>query len=161
MFKKIALAAVMAVAATSSFAADRSRVYIGGDVGRSSIDDYDDTLTSVGVFGGYRFNNIIAIEGGLRRLGSDDDATGDQASVSAVFTGYAKGEWDRISLFARVGVNYVNFDKCGTICGPDTTRGLVGVGMGIDFTPRITGRIEYQRPTNKTSNLSVGVAFGF
>ena len=161
MFKKFALAAVMALAATASFAADGSRVYIGGDVGKSSIDDYDDSLTSVGVFGGYRINNMIAVEGNLRRLGSDDDATGDQVAVSAIFTGYAKGEWDRISLYARLGVNYVKFDNCGTLCGADKTRGLVGVGMGYDITPRITARFEYQRPTNNTSNLSLGLAFGF
>ena len=161
MFKKIALAAALTLAAASSNAANTTPYYAGVDLGTSEIDDYDDSLTSFGAFAGYRFNNNIALEAGLRRLGKKEGATGDQVALSAVFTGYAKGEWERVSLFARLGVNHVNFDKCGSFCGEDKTTGLVGVGIGYDFTPTITGRLEYQRPTSNTSNLSVGVAFGF
>ena len=161
MFKQIALAAALTLAAASASAANATPFYAGVDVGTSEIDDYDDSLTSAGAFAGYRFNNNIAVEAGLRRLGKKEGATGDQLALSAVFTGYAKGEWERLSLFARLGVNRVNFDKCGSFCGEDKTSGLVGVGVGYDFTPTIAGRVEYQRPTSNTSNLSVGVAFGF
>ena len=161
MFKKIAFAAVLALATSSSFAANGTRYYAGVDLGQSEIDNYNEDLTSYGAFAGYRFNENIALEGGLRRLGKKDGAKGDQVAVSAVFTGYAKGEWQHISLFARLGVNRVNFDGCGSICGEDKTTGLVGLGIGYDFTPTVTGRLEYQRPTSDTSNLSVGVAYSF
>jgi opacity protein-like surface antigen len=160
MFKKIALAAALVLAATSASATD-TRSYAGVDVGRSSIDDYDKNYTSFGAFGGYRFSDAIAVEGALRRLGSDDGAKADQLAVSAVFTGYAKGEWSQISLFGRLGVNRVNFSKCGVFCPKDETSVLLGAGIGYDINPRTTVRLEYTRPTSDTSNVSLGLAFGF
>lgn len=160
MFKKIAFAAALALAATSASATD-TRFYAGPDAGVSTLDGSSKDYASVGGFFGFRFNHAVAIEAGLRRLGQNDGATADQAAVSAVFTGYAKGEWTRISLFGRVGVNHVNFDSCNFACGEDRNSLLLGVGVGYDFTPRITGRLEYQRPTSDSSNVSIGVAFGF
>lgn len=160
MFKKIALAATMALVASSAAATD-TKFYAGLDAGRSSIDDYAGDFTSVGTFAGYRFTPTVALETSLRRLGSEDGAKGDQLAVSAVFTGYAKGEWSRISLFSRIGVNHVNFSDCSFLCLKDETRLVLGIGAGYDFTPNITGRIEYQRPTRDISNVSIGVAFGF
>lgn len=88
MFKKFAIAAALALAASSSFAAAPTGYYGGLDVGSTKIDDFNDSKAGVGGFLGYGFNRFVAVELGYRQLGSWDiggvDVTAKQAHVSVV-----------------------------------------------------------------------------
>ena len=159
MFKKIAVAALLALVASSSFAAGKKSIYVGLDAGSSKSDDLPDTYTSYGTFAGFQFHENFAVEGGLRRLGSDNRYSIGQTAVSMVGTSYAQGEFSQWNLFARVGINHLSGDGCDYIkCG---TKALIGVGIGYAFTDSISGRIEAQRPMLHTSNISAGVSFRF
>lgn len=164
MFKKIAIAATLALVSATALAANPAGFYAGADVVSTSVTDADGSYTGFGGFGGYRINDTFAVEGALRHLGSDGNIKTNQAAVSLVVTGYASGEWDRISLFVRAGVNRLDAGHgCnGNVCGDGgITRALIGVGAGYDFTPRISGRFEYQRPMSDVSSVSLGVVFNF
>ena len=164
MFKKIAIAATLALMSATALAASPKGFYAGPEVTSSSVTDGEGSYTGFGGFAGYRINETFAVEGTLRRLGSDGNIKINQAAVSMVATGYAAGEWSRISLFARVGVNRLDAGhECnGNVCGDGgITRALIGIGAGYEFTPRITGRLEYQKPESHTNTVSLGVAFSF
>ncbi|ELX13524.1 putative outer membrane protein [Janthinobacterium sp. HH01] len=38
---------------------------------------------------------------------------------------------------------------------------LVGVGIGYHFTPALSGRLEFQKPSSDSRNLGVSVAYQF
>jgi OOP family OmpA-OmpF porin len=168
MFKKIAIAATLALMSASAFAASPSSFYAGGDVSSTSVRGDDTSYTGFGGFAGFRINETFAVEGTLRRVGSDDNIKVNQAAVSMVATGYAAGEWEKVSVFGRIGVNRIdaghdcNVTATTTVCGNGgLTRAVAGVGIGYDFTPRVTARLEYQKPESHTNLVSLGVLVNF
>ncbi|MES2296680.1 MAG: outer membrane beta-barrel protein [Pseudomonadota bacterium] len=163
MFKKIAIAATLALLASASQAATMQQGYAGFDAGRSSLDDYSGKYNSFGGFLGFRLNSNIAFEGAYRRLGSSGGLSVNQTAVSVLGALPAGGDFTQLSLYARLGYNQLKADGCdGNVCGVgSTSKALLGLGVAYEFTPKISGRVEYQKPTSDSSNLSVGVVFGF
>ncbi len=138
--------------------------YIGFSFGYSDdkgLDDNDDTFK---IFGGYRFNKFIALEGALvslgDNLGSNNDLIKDGISVQAV------GIWPvakRVELFGKAGfftweewqVNENQFDcsdfGTGFICVEDQdkiddgTNGTFGLGLNYHISKRWSLRAEWER----------------
>lgn len=162
MFKKIAAAAALLVASTATFAADPNTFYAGADLGKTRIDGHKET--SYGAFAGYNVTKNFAVEAGYRRLGEDDShgykASGDAWTVSGIAS-MPVGE--SFSVFGRLGVSavegkvrYGDFKDSNT-----TTRALIGAGVGYAFTPKVAGRVEFQKTGSGIRNLSAGVAYQF
>ncbi|WP_296945993.1 outer membrane beta-barrel protein [uncultured Massilia sp.] len=164
MFKKIALAAALALASASSFAAAPTAFYGGLDVGASKLDDFDSTKTSVGGFVGYGFNPFFAVELGYRQLGKFDylgaDVKAKQTHLSLVGS-YPLNQ--QLDVYGRIGYNHLRAEASyrGVTAGEKTDTGLYGIGLNYSFTPTIDGRIEVQKPSSDSTNYSVGVVFQF
>lgn len=169
MFKKIAIAAVLAVVASSSFAQQRPAVYAGADVGSTKFDGISDRQSSFGAFVGYQFHPNFAIEAGYRRLGDFDVNVGgtnvgltvDQTALS--FIGSVPLQ-SGFNVYGRLGYN--RLEAKGSVAGygsaSDSDSGvLYGVGVGYTFTPNITARLEAQRPSSDSSNLGASLSLKF
>jgi OmpA-OmpF porin, OOP family len=163
VFKKLALAATIALIANTAVAAGPSRLYAGADVGRTKVDGSSTNYTSFGAFAGYRLNDTFALEGGARRLGSRGSLHVDQYALSIIATEYAVGEFSNFGLFARLGYNNVKADGCdGIYCGVGSVnKGLVGLGLVHNTTERVMTRFEVQRPVSGALNLSANVLYSF
>lgn len=160
MFKKFAIAAALSLLATSSFAADKPRFYAGADLGSSKFSDVDEGFTSHGVFGGYQFHDSFGVEAGYRRLGSVDGHSVDQTALSLLATGHLEGEFEKVSMYGRLGMNRMSGSACGgTSCNKEKV--MLGLGFGYDFSKHFTGRLEFQRPADHLSNVSLGLAYRF
>ncbi|HEY0063238.1 MAG TPA: porin family protein [Telluria sp.] len=173
MFKKIAIAAGIALLSSSAMAAD-AYVYAGVDVGSTTLDRgivrnedgtpalaKDISRMGAGAFVGYQFNQFIAIEGNARLLTDSEingsDVKADQLGLAAVGTiPLGQSGW---SLLGRLGYNRV------TIRGNDSkiteNKPLIGFGAGYAFTPTVLGRLEVQRLRSDVTNVSAGVAVRF
>lgn len=164
MFKKFAIAAALALAASSSFAAAPTGFYAGLDVGSTKIDNFDDSKAGLGGFLGYNFNRFVAIEMGYRQLGSWDiggvDVKAKQTHVSVVGSYPLAPQFD---IYGRLGYNSLRAEASfgGFTYGDDTNGVLYGVGLNYDFTPTISGRAEVQKPSSDSTNYGVGIVFKF
>ena len=164
MFKKIAVAAALAIMASSSFAADAAKFYAGGDIGSTKIDDLSGRKTSFGGFVGYNITPEFAVEGGYRRLAKYDfpggDVKVDQAAISAIGTLPLSGGF---GIYGRLGYNHLNVKASNSyVSATDSTSGvLYGIGASYAFSPTVSARIELQRPSSDSTNFSAGVAFQF
>ena len=165
MLKKLMATAVLALLASSSFAAaEPGRFYAGVDAGSSHLDRAGDA-TSVGGILGYNISPHWAVEGAVRNLGKFDVIGGDikttQVSLSGVGSlTIGKG----FDIFGRVGYNHVSADNNSrfALLDNDNLDGInLGVGVAYHFTPAIAGRIEFQQAATDLSNVSVGVVFSF
>ncbi|WLI87937.1 outer membrane beta-barrel protein [Massilia sp. R2A-15] len=171
MFKKIAIAAALAVVASSSFAQQMPRpaIYAGADVGSTKFDGISDRQSSFGAFVGYQFHPNFSIEAGYRRLGEFDQFVGstkvgvtvDQTALS--FIGSVPLQ-SGFNVYGRLGYN--RLDAKGSVSGygsaSDSTSGvLYGVGVGYTFTPNITARLEAQRPSSDSSNIGASLSLKF
>jgi opacity protein-like surface antigen len=164
MFKKIAAVAALAFAATSAFAAAPTAFYGGVDAGSTKIDGLDDNKASFGGFLGYGFNQNVAVELGYRQLGKWDvagvDLKAKQTHLSVV------GFWPlnrQLDVYGRLGYNRLRAEAsyAGYTYGDDTSGGLYGVGLNYSFAPNMSARIEAQKPSSDSTNISVGLAFKF
>jgi opacity protein-like surface antigen len=164
MFKKIAAAAALAFAATSAFAAAPTAFYGGLDVGSTKIDDFDDSKASFGGFLGYGFNQNFAVELGYRQLGKYEalgvDVKAKQTHLS-VLGFYPLNP--QLDIYGRLGYNQLRAEAsyAGRTYGEDTSTGLYGIGLNYSFAPNVSGRLEVQKPSSDSTNISVGVAFSF
>jgi OOP family OmpA-OmpF porin len=164
MFKKIASAAALFIASTAAFAGQPNTFYAGADVGKTRFDEWSGRETSYGVFGGYNFHPNVAVEAGYRRLGEEKSGgykvSADQLALSVVGT-VPVGE--SFSVYGRLGVNRLEgkVRYNGMSISDDTTKALLGVGVAYAFTPKISGRLEFQKAGNDTRNLSAGVSYQF
>ncbi|WP_332848517.1 outer membrane beta-barrel protein [Massilia sp. S19_KUP03_FR1] len=164
MFKKIFAAAALAVLASSAFAATPNTFYAGVDAGSTKIDGFGDNKGSYGAFLGYNFHQNFAAEIGARRLGSwtvfGADVDANQYAASIVGTLPLQNNFN---VFGRLGYNKVEAKASynGFTANADDSGVLYGVGVGYQFTPTISGRIEFQKPSSDSHNLSAGVAFAF
>lgn len=154
MFKKIAITATLAMLASSAFAA--GPFYAGADFGSTKADGFSDRENGYGAFVGYTFHENFAVEGAYRRLADADGETIDQAAVSVVGTLPLSNGFN---VFGRLGYNRLEAKYAG---GKETeSKALYGVGVGYAFTPTISGRIEFQKPSSDSHNVSAGIAFAF
>jgi OOP family OmpA-OmpF porin len=168
MFKKIAIAAALAIVSSVSMAADAPKFYVGGDIGTTKFDGESDRESGFGAFAGYQFNQNIAIEAGYRRLVDANDTffgfktstKVDQFAVSAVGTLPLSNGF---SVFGRLGANRLS-DKT-TVAGrafkDHATRGLYGIGVAYSISPAVSVRLELQKPISELTNLSAGVSYKF
>lgn len=164
MFKKIIAAAAFATLASSAFAATPNTFYAGVDGGSTKIDDFGDNKGSYGIFLGYNFHENFAAEIGARRLGSwgfnGVDVDADQYQASVVGTLPLQNNFN---VFGRLGYNKLKASASynGYTADADDSGVLYGVGVGYSFTPTISGRIEFQKPSSDSHNVSAAVAFQF
>lgn len=155
MIKQITAATLLAVASFAASAAE-PQFYVGGDVGSSKSDDLDGRKTSVGIFGGYTFNENFAVEAGFRRLGKWDDVKVNQFALSAIGSVPVA---DQVAIYGRLGYNRVEAKFDGE---KDTqNKALYGVGVSYAITKEVSARVEWQRPVSGAHNISVGVAYHF
>jgi opacity protein-like surface antigen len=168
MFKHFALAATFAVLASSAAANPNRYMYAGVDLGSTDMDGFSQKESSGGAFVGYRFNRHVAIEGSYRRLGKFDYTDGGKPVTQDQYAFTAIGSLalsPRASLFGRAGISVQDTDRptYGGF-GSHNRKSLSilgGVGLSYDFTPAITGRVEFQRASGVANNLSAALAFAF
>jgi hypothetical protein len=163
MFKKIAIAATLAILSSAAMAADQPYFYAGGDVGSTKIDGFD-RETSFGGFGGYQINENFGVEAGIRRLADTDyagvDVKVDQIAISAIGTIPLSNGFN---VYGRLGYNRLSAKASG-VGGSATeheNKALYGVGLGYSFSPVVMGRLEVQKPSSDVTNISAGVSFRF
>ncbi|HEY0063240.1 MAG TPA: porin family protein [Telluria sp.] len=163
MFKKIAIAATLAVLSSAAMAADQPYFYAGADAGSTKVEGAD-RETSYGAFAGYQINENFGVEAGYRRLADTDILTGnlkvDQISLSGIGTIPLNNGF---SVYGRLGYNRVTADAdVGGVGYKDhENKALYGIGLGYAFSPTVAGRLEVQKPDGDITNVSVGVAFRF
>jgi hypothetical protein len=164
MFKKLAIAAALAVAASASFAAPTG-YYAGLDLGSTDIDALDGNKTSFGGFLGYGYNQFFAVEVGYRQLGKWDvghgvDLKAKQTHLSVVGSYPVAPQFD---VYGRLGYNQLRAEASyGKLTyGDDTSGVLYGAGVSYNFTPVISGRFEVQKPASDTTNYSIGIVYKF
>jgi OmpA-OmpF porin, OOP family len=168
MKKQLALLALAAGLAAPALAADTGKVVFGLDYNNTKVSDSDISGSGVGVYGGYRFNENLALEVGYRRLFSEDisfagtkvDVTGKATQISGLAFLPLGSDF---SLFGRLGYNKVKVDaKANGLQGTGETSGtLVGLGLDYDFSASTALRVEFQKPASDTRVLSIGVKFSF
>ena len=168
MFKKIAAAAALAILSSTAVAQARAPIYVGADFGSTKLDGFSDRESSYGIFAGYQFTPMFAAEVSFRRLadfndtfaGTRADVTLDQTAVSLVGTlPLNRG----FNVFGRLGYNDLKAKaNVSGFSGSASDDGLLlGVGLGYQFSSTVSGRIEVQRPSSDSSNISAGIAFAF
>ena len=201
--------AVLAAIASPCAVADDSTWYVGGNIGKSkaSIDDVGITNALLGegftttsrrddkndtgfkLYGGYRFNSFLALEGGYFNLGKFGYNAGTlplgtlngRIKVSGVNLDLVGSVplGEQFALFARAGVIDAEatdtFTGTGavTVTNPNPSKRAVnykfGAGLGYDFTPALGMRVEVERyriddaVRNKgdIDMLSVGLLYRF
>jgi len=131
--------------------------FVGLGVGSSSLVDdndampaanVDDSDTGWKIFGGYSFNEFLALEVGYVDFGEFGAATGSWEASSINVS--ALGTWplgSEFSLLGKVGANRWDAERrLGATSGDDNgTDVLYGIGLQYDFTDRINGRFEWER----------------
>lgn len=168
MFKKIAFAATLALLASSSFAQERPAFYGGADAGSTKLDGVSDRQSSFGAFIGYQLNPNFALEASYRRLadfdvnysGTNVGITLDQTAASLIgILPLGSG----FNVYSRLGYNRIDAKgRAGYSSATDSTSGvLYGVGVGYSFTPTISARLEAQKPSSDSSNVSASLALKF
>lgn len=166
MFKKIAVAAALAIAASTAAAAPS--YYVGVDAGSTKLDGVDNRETSIGLFAGYNITPMFAVEGTYRRLadvvtndfGPTANIKLDQIGISGI-AGMPVGAGFRV--YGRLGYNNINAKvKVGAGAGDADESGvLYGLGLGYTLTQYVSARVEVQKPTSDSTNVSFGIAATF
>ena len=182
MFNKLALAASLVILSSTAIAAAPGQFTIGADAGSTRFKDEGETghRVSKGLFAGYQINDTFGVEVGFRRLNqqqgtysfNDPDFPGaysgdsklNQTSVSATA---ALPVATNLKAYGRLGVNRIEVRGSFTAFGvreefkEHDTKIVSGFGLSYTFTPKLSARIELQRPIRDTLNLSAGVGYSF
>jgi OmpA-OmpF porin, OOP family len=97
---------------------------------------------------------------GAAAPGINGDIDLNQASLSAVGTFPLSNGF---SLLGRLGYSYVEAENkvVGGRVKTSDSNGIVGVGLGYAFTPAISARLEFQKPSSDSQNVSIGLAYQF
>jgi len=163
MFKKIAIAATLAILSTAAMADDQPYFYAGADVGSTKLTGAD-REASYGAFGGYQINENFGIEAGYRRLADTNyagaDVKLDQVALSAIGTIPLSNGFN---VYGRLGYNRISVKATanGNSASDHENKALFGVGLGYAFTPTVMGRLEVQKAESDITNISAGVSFRF
>jgi opacity protein-like surface antigen len=162
--RRIPLLLVLLTFATGTAWADEDRgPYLGAGVGSYTleVDDlegfrFDDDDTALKVFGGWRFNRYLALEGAYIDLGNPSQGFGG-VNVETGLTGFAPYVVGTLPLgifevYGKVG--YYFYDVEATVSAPgfgsesidDSDEDLVyGVGVGVVLFEHLNARLEYER----------------
>jgi OmpA-OmpF porin, OOP family len=166
--KKATLAALVAVSgavvSSTSFAQAKNTetgFYIGASIGQSTTDcdtsgtglSCDDKDTAYKIFGGYKFNKNLAIEGGYTPLG-EVNASGGGVNITAEATAWelvGVGMFplgNNFSIYGKLGFYNGEIELSSNIgaSGKKTTTDLTyGLGVQFDLTRNLGIRGEWQR----------------
>ena len=156
--------------------------YAGGSIGLTTIDicgdltafgatTCDDEDTGFKLFGGYKFNRNLAVEGGFVDFGeiSASFPTGSATVSSDALFAAAVGILpvsSKFSVFGKLGFFMWDLTATGTggTVSDDGTDLLIGVGLGFDITERLTIRAEwedYDGGGDGVNFLSAGLQYNF
>lgn len=175
MMKSIAAAITGALFLASSPALAQG-FYAGGSIGLSSmevdVNAFDGTDVGFKVFGGYRFNDYIAVEGFYTDFGEPDDGPlGIDADAFGIEGVGIIPLSEQFELFGKLGLAAWDADFTGPGGFSDDGTDLVlGVGVAYKFSPQISarGELEYydiQADAGPfdvdTYMFSVGLQFNF
>jgi opacity protein-like surface antigen len=164
-----ATVAAAALFASPAFAADDGGFYVGAGLGSASIDidliegvDFSGDDTAFKVFGGYGFNQYIAVELEYIDGGTAEDSYSDGVDTLKIgidlsgFNANVVGAWpigEQFKIFGKIGMLFWDADfnaKLNGVLipdGEDSDSGedfSWGVGASWDFTDNIGAQIEYQ-----------------
>lgn len=147
--------------------------YLGLKAGYSWLNDEcktnfvcdDDDSASAGIFGGYEFNDYLALEAGYDYLGKFTGAGLPDRSVGA-FTLAPKlsvGLTDALDLYGKFGGAYVNYGS------KDDASFLGALGLEYDVMENGSVRLEYQAITDINNDIvrafansaTIGFAYKF
>ena len=171
MFKKIAVAAALAIASSAAFAQQASQFYVGADVASTKVDGFERD-EGAGLFVGYKFNQNIAVEAGWHQLadmnergfGGNVNVKFEQTDISLIGTlPLSTG----CSIYGRLGYNEVKAKLRGSIDGVRASESgtedkvVYGAGLSYAFAPAIEGRLEVQKPHSDITKIAAGVAYHF
>jgi OOP family OmpA-OmpF porin len=178
--KTICIGIILSLGCAAASAQD-SGWYLGGGAGRLDAKNACNGNTnagcdgSVGIgkgFGGYQFNRNFAVEGAFL-IASSFEVFSASTSVG-ILEASAVGILplnERFSLFGKGGLYHAQVEiDAGLFFAAEhrTSSGLMaGFGGSVDFTPKLTGRIEWQRyfdidfvaRRTDTDVISVGLAY--
>jgi OOP family OmpA-OmpF porin len=168
-----------AVITTPALAKDTG-AYAGGSIGLTSIDicselnalgatSCDDEDTGLKVFGGYKFNRNLAVEGGYVDFGEISASAGTstvRVSSDALFAAAVgilpvSGQF---SVFGKVGLFMWDLTGTGTGIGTisdDGTDVFIGLGLNFDITQQFAVRAEWESYDDEMTMLSAGVQYNF
>jgi opacity protein-like surface antigen len=179
MIKQFTTAALLACISVTAIAADSAGPYMGADFGRTKADRDPLQLgsmkddNSVGIFGGYRFNENLALEASYRNLGdytflffsftnygqSVTTAVDVRTKQSAASVLLSAPLGSSFSVFTRLGYNRLSAKAHGQ--SVSDSGALLGLGLDYALTANVAARLEYQRPASDLQNLSLGVSYKF
>lgn len=160
MFKKIAIAAALALIASSSFAAEATGVYVGASVGSTKVDGLSGQKTSYIGLVGYQVTDVLAFEGSYGRVAdytiSSVDVKMNQAAISMVG---AVPMGNGFKLFGRLGYN--NMEATANGHSASTSKALYGIGVSYSFAANVAARFEVTKPSSDATNVALGVTYKF
>ena len=174
-----ALALCALLACTSAHA--EGNWLLGGSVGTSHIDETVDSVridsdsTTVRFYGGYRFNDHLAVEFGYLRFGRFEDAlqiVGTPVAVTAEAEGFTMSVagtapvTERLSLHGTIGSFFWNGKTSlnGITDSPGDTNLFFGAGASFSLTPMLALRADaarYELDEIDANVFSIGLQFDF
>lgn len=157
--KKIAIAVLLSVVAVPAIAGE----YVGVRAGqaKTNIDNAiltKDSPTAWGVFGGYAFNSVIAVEAEYLNLGEVKGVAGGLESRGYSLSGVGSFPFnDQFSLFGKVGYAMISSKINNPVPKPDADSKAVTYGLGGQFnvTPSLGIRLGWDRYNIDDSSVSV------
>jgi OmpA-OmpF porin, OOP family len=168
--------------APGSIFAQESGAYLGGALGQATFKEFcaagpnvltcEDKDTAWKVFGGYRFNRYVAIEGTYVDWGTvRGTLTGPVRDVPLSQTGMgvaaigSLGLTPQFSVFGKAGFLMTEQETPASASGTtqrDETEFHYGLGARFAFTPNWGARAEWERAEKtKVEMLSIGVEYRF
>ncbi|WP_415905643.1 porin family protein [Neptuniibacter sp. QD48_55] len=177
--KKTLLATALISGIFSQAAMADSNFYLGGGVGKTSVDYVevtgatvtDDSDTSWKIFGGYNFNKNFAVEFAYQDLGENSadvlnvpvKIEGDAYSV-ALLGKLPVGE--KAEFFAKLGYAHIDADadinNLASVSEDDSDV-LYGLGANYSVTEKVDLRLEWERMDfeDEVDTVSLGVIYNF
>jgi opacity protein-like surface antigen len=177
------------LAASPGVLAQDRGAYLGGALGQAKVTDWcdtsgapagaslpacEDTDTAWKVFGGYRFNRYLAVEGTYVNWGTVTGtvqlANGSRTDVSAEQTSLgvaAVGSFEftpQFGVFGKAG--FLSTDQearaASTTTDGSDTEFHYGLGLRFAFTPNWVARAEWEKTDKlKVEMMSLGVEYRF
>jgi OOP family OmpA-OmpF porin len=145
--------------------------YVGGSVSQAFVDErgLDEDDTGAKIFGGYKFNDYVAIEGGYYDFGEIGNSSSELEidGISLAVVGSVPVS-SKISLLGKVGVHDWDADVTGSASSAvntdSDTDAFYGIGAEYALTDSLKIRAELERYEVEDLDVdlvSVGISFSF
>lgn len=148
--------------------------YAAGELGQAKwkVDSESKNDTAFGVAGGYKFNDIFAVELGYRDLGGVSESDED-GKVSVDFTALQLSVIanaainDKVGIYGRLGMADLKLKVSvpGDSASDSKNKAVFGVGAGYAVSQTVSLFVEYDQYAKyedlKISTFSVGAKFQF